>query len=136
MAAQAGKDLLVKIDDGTGTYSTIAGLRARQMTLNANVVDITDQESSGRWRELLSGAGIRHATLTGAGIFRDVASDTALRQIFFDSAIRNFQLVIPSFGILQGPFLVAALVYKAEYAASVEFDLTLESAGALTFSNL
>ena len=63
MAAQAGKDLLLKLDDGLGAFITVAGLRTRQLTFNADSVDITSQESSGRWRELLAGAGIRRAGL-------------------------------------------------------------------------
>ncbi|ODN72433.1 Phage major tail protein 2 [Methylobrevis pamukkalensis] len=45
---------------------------------------MTDADSAGRWRELLEGAGVRRASLSGSGIFRDGASDAAVRQIFFD----------------------------------------------------
>ena len=57
MAAQKGKDLLVKIDD-LGTFTTVAGLRTRQLTFNTDIVDITNAESAGQWRELLAGAGV------------------------------------------------------------------------------
>ena len=68
MAAQKGKDLLLKVDGtGTGTFTTIAGLRSRTLAFNAETVDITHAESSGQWRELLSGAGARSARITGAG---------------------------------------------------------------------
>ena len=77
MTAQKGKDLLIKIDDG-GSYVTIAGLRARRLAFNAEAVDITDAESAGRWRELLGGAGMQRASLSGGGLFKDQASD-ALR---------------------------------------------------------
>lgn len=70
MAAQKGKDLLLKIDDGTGLFVTVAGLRTRRFTLNAEAVDITHQESTGRWRELLAGAGVRRASVSGAGVFK------------------------------------------------------------------
>ena len=108
MAAQAGKDLLVKLDDGTGNFLTVAGLRTRQMTFNADAVDVTDQDSVGRWRELLAGAGARHATISGSGIFKDATSDAMMQQIFFNGTIRNFMFVVPSFGILKGPFLPKA----------------------------
>ena len=52
MAAQKGKDLLLKIDDGTGTFVTVAGLRTQRLALNADAVDVTHAESAGRWREL------------------------------------------------------------------------------------
>src|SRR5690606_15232767 len=58
MAAQKGKDLLLKIDsDGLGAFETVAGLRSRSLSFNTEVVDITHQESTGQWRELLAGAG-------------------------------------------------------------------------------
>ena len=136
MAAQAGKDLLVKVDDGTGTFVTVAGLRTRQLTFNADAVDVTDQDSIGRWRELLAGAGARHATISGSGIFKDGASDALMQQIFFNGSIRNFMFVVPSFGLLQGPFLITALVYKADHAQGVMFDLTVESAGSIGFTAL
>ena len=133
MAAQRGKDLLLKADDGTGTLITIAGLRTRALSLNAETVDITHSESAGRWRELLAGAGVRRASVAGAGVFRDAAADAAVRQVFFDGAIRAWQVVIPGFGTVQGPFQVTSLDYRGDHAGEVTFDLALESAGALDF---
>src|SRR4051794_9123774 len=94
MAAQKGKDLLVKIFDGAG-YTTVAGLRARRLSFNAETVDITHAESAGRWRELLDGAGIKRAAVSGRGLFKDAASDALMRTTFFDGAVKNFQVVIP-----------------------------------------
>ena len=47
MTAQKGKDLLVKFADGAG-YTTVAGLRTRRLSFNAETVDITDAESPNR----------------------------------------------------------------------------------------
>ena len=41
MAAQKGKDLLIKIDI-SGTYTTIAGLRSSSISMNDEQVDITN----------------------------------------------------------------------------------------------
>ncbi|MCB8836097.1 phage major tail protein, TP901-1 family [Aurantimonas sp. VKM B-3413] len=137
MTAQRGKDLLLKVDeDGDGNFVTLAGLRTRRIAFNAETVDITDTESAGRWRELLGGAGVQRASLSGSGIFKDAASDASLRQIFFDSRIVAFQAVIPDFGIVSGPFQVTALEYGGEHNGEVTFEATLESAGALGFSVL
>ena len=57
MAAQRGKDILLKIEGDPGVFTTVAGLRARTLSLNARTVDATDGDSAGRWRELLGGAG-------------------------------------------------------------------------------
>lgn len=135
MGAQAGKDLLLKLDtDGLGTFVTVAGLRARRLAFNAAAVDVTDSGSAGRWRELLEGAGVRSASLSGTGIFRDAASDAAVRQVFFDGAIRAWQVVIPDFGTVAGPFQLVGLEYAGEHAGEVAFELALESAGELTFT--
>ena len=136
MAAQKGKDLLLKIDDGAGVFVTVAGLRTQRFALNADPVDVTNQESAGRWRELLAGAGVRRASVAGSGVFKDGASDALIRQTFFDGLIRNWQIVAPSFGIIQGAFQISSLDYRGEHSAEVTFELSLESAGALTFTAL
>lgn len=135
MAAQKGKDLLLKIDsDPTGTFTTVAGLRSRTLAFNAETVDITHQESAGQWRELLAGAGVRNARVTGAGVFKDAASDALVREVFFAGTIRAWQIVIPDFGTVEGPFQIAALEFNGRHDGEVAFELGLESAGALTFT--
>jgi TP901-1 family phage major tail protein len=137
MTAQKGKDLLVKLDaGGTGEFATVAGLRTRSLAFNARSVDITNQDSSGQWRELLAGAGVRSASVGGRGIFRDETSDASVRQVFFDAAIKSWRIVIPDFGTVTGPFQITALEYAGEHDGEVTFDISLESAGALIFAAL
>ena len=133
MPAQKGKDLLIKIDDGVGGFVTVAGLRTRQLAFNAETVDVTNAESAGRWRELLAGAGMRRAGVTGSGVFKDDASDARMRQVFFDGAIRTYQVIVPDFGRIEGPFQITALEYRGDHAGEVTFEMAFESAGALTF---
>ena len=133
MPAQKGKDLLLKVMDNTSVFVTVAGLRARQIALNAESVDVTHAESAGRWRELLAGAGVRRASISGSGVFKDEAADLLLRQVFFDGLIRDWQVVVPNFGTITGPFQVSALEYRGDHAGEVTFDMSIDSAGALTF---
>ncbi|MEO1198084.1 MAG: phage major tail protein, TP901-1 family [Pseudomonadota bacterium] len=134
MAAQKGKDFLLKLDsNGSGSFITVAGIRSRSLSFNATPVDITNADSAGRWRELLAGAGARRASLTGSGVFKDASSDAHVRQIFFDGDIRTWQIIIPGFGTLAGLFQITALDYSAESNAEVRFDIALESAGEITF---
>jgi TP901-1 family phage major tail protein len=135
MVAQKGRDLLLKIDNG-GTFATVAGLRSRRLAFNAETVDVTDAESVGRWRELLGGAGVQRASLSGSGIFKDQASDILVRGTFFAGTILSWQVVIPAFGTVTGPFQVTALEYSGEHDGEVRFELALESAGALAFAAL
>lgn len=135
MAAQKGKDLLLKVDgDGLGTFTTVAGLRSRAIAFNAETVDVTHSESAGHWRELLEGAGIRSARVTGAGIFKDAASDEIVRSIFFNGSIRPWQVVIPDFGTVTGAMQIATFELSGRHDGEVAFELSLESAGALTFA--
>ena len=136
MAAQRGKDILLKIGDGASpeTFTTVAGLRARTISLNAKTVDATASDSAGRWRELLGGAGVKSASVSGAGIFRDGASDALIREAFFGQEARSWRLVVPDFGALEGPFLVAALEYAGEHEGEATYALTRASAGEVTFA--
>ena len=137
MAAQNGKDLLIKLDlTGGGQYETIAGLRATRISFNAETVDVTSLESAGGWRELLGGAGMKSAAISGSGVFRDAASDAKVRQLFFDSVVSNFQVIIPSFGVVQGAFQISSVEYAGSHNGEATYELSLASAGALAFTAL
>ncbi len=133
MAAQKGKDLLVKIADGA-CFVTVAGLRSRQLRFNAETVDVTHAESAGRWRELLGGTGVKRASVSGSGIFRDEASDALMRQVFFDGVISDFQVIMPDFGTVAGAFQITALEFAGNHNGEVTYDMALESAGPLAFT--
>lgn len=137
MGVQNGKDLLVKVDlIGDNQFVTVAGLRATRITFNAETVDVTSLDSQGGWRELLAGAGVKSALISGSGVFRDANTDERARQIFFDGEMPNFQIVIPSFGIVQGPFQITSIEYAGNHNGEATYDLSLASAGVLTFTAL
>ncbi|WP_161912895.1 phage major tail protein, TP901-1 family [Methylosinus sp. C49] len=134
MSAQKGKDLLLKLDDGSGSFVSVAGLRTRRLSLNTETIDVTDAESAGRWRELLDGAGVKRASLAGSGIFKDQASDALIRQLFFDGLLRDWRIMVPSFGVIAGVFQITSLDYRGEHNAEMTFDIALESASAVSFT--
>ncbi len=137
MVAQNGRDLLIKLDmTGSGVFETLAGLRATRISFNAETVDVTSLESQGGWRELLAGAGVRSAAVSGSGIFKDANTDERARQIFFDGATPRFQVIVPDFGVIEGAFQITALDYSGNYDGEASFELSLASAGALTFTAL
>ena len=134
MAVQNGRDLLIKMDmTGDGQFQTMAGLRASRLAFNAETVDVTSLESEGRWRELLGGAGVRSASISGSGVFRDEGSDGRARQVFFDGETPNCQVIIPDFGVVEGPFMITGLEYAGSDNGEATYELTLASAGALSF---
>ncbi len=135
MSAQNGKDLLIKMDmDGTGQFETLAGLRASRISFNAETVDVTSLESQGGWRELLAGAGVKSASLTGAGVFKDAQTDARAREVFFNALMPDFQVVIPDFGRVEGPFQLTAIEYAGNHDGEATYELSLASAGALSFT--
>lgn len=135
MAAQKGSDILVKVDTtGAGNYVTIGGMRSKSISFNAEMVDATDSDSVGKWRELLAGAGIKSATITGSGIFKDSASEGSVRSNFFNQVIVNHQFIIPDFGIVQGGFQVTSMDYAGDHNGEATFSMTFESSGQLTFT--
>lgn len=137
MAAQKGKDLLLRVDStGTGVFTTIAGLRSRAIAFNAETVDITHQESAGQWRELLGGAGVKSVRLTGAGIFKDQASDELVRSYVFNGTIRDWQVVVPDFGTIEAPFQITSFELTGRHDGEVAFEISVESAGEVTFAAL
>ena len=137
MTAQKGRDLLVKLDEaGDGTFVTVAGLRATRLSFNSETVDVTTADSAGQWRELLAGAGLRSAAISGSGVFKDAAADAALRRVFFDATIPSFQVVIPHFGTLEGPFQLAGLDYAGDHDGEATYEISLVSGGLLDFTAL
>ncbi|MEM1350735.1 MAG: phage major tail protein, TP901-1 family [Pseudomonadota bacterium] len=135
MGAQNGKDLLIKVDMASdGQFTTLAGLRATRVSFNAEAIDVTTLESQGGWRELLAGAGVKSVSITGSGVFRDAATDERARQLFFDGEAPDFQVVIPDFGLVEGPFQVTAIEYGGSYNGEATYELSLASAGNLTFT--
>lgn len=134
MAVQNGRDLLIKMDMlGDGSFETVAGLRATRLSFNAETIDVTSMESEGGWRELLGGAGVRSASVSGSGVFRDEASDGRARQVFFDGELPQFQIVIPDFGHVSGPFQITSLEYAGTHDGEATYEISMASAGVLQF---
>ncbi len=135
MAVQNGKDLLIKVDmDGAGAFSTLAGLRASRISFNAQSVDVTSIESVGGWRELLTGGGVKSASISGSGVFRDADTDERARQLFFEGGTPLFQVIVPDFGIIEGAFQITSIEYAGQYEGEATYELALASAGELTFT--
>jgi TP901-1 family phage major tail protein len=135
MAPKKVKDLLLRVDStGTGSFAAVAGLRSRSISFNAETVDITHADSAGEWRELLAGAGVKSARIAGTGIFKDAASDATIRGYVFDGTIRDWQVVIPDFGTVEGLFQIGSFELSGRHDGEVAFEITLESAGELSFA--
>ncbi|KIT17291.1 phage major tail protein, TP901-1 family [Jannaschia aquimarina] len=137
MGVQSGRDLLLKVDiDGNAVFETFAGLRATRLAFNSGMVDVTTLDSAGGWRELLHGGGVKSAAISGSGVFRDAATDARARQLFFDGEVVTWQVIVPDFGTIEGRFQITALEFASSHDGEATYEISLASAGALTFSPL
>lgn len=133
MTVTSGKDMLLRLSDGQGGYDVIGGLRTKAFSLSAGTVDITHADSPG-WRELLPSGGIRQANISGNGLFVDDNAAERARMLFFSGEHETWQLQVPGYGDLEGPFQITNLDYAGEYRGEASFSLSLASAGEITFT--
>ena len=91
MSPQSGSLLLLKLQNEQKEFLTIGGMRANKFILNNNLIDASCK-TSGKWRAVLDQAGISFATVTGAGVFTDSASERLLQEIAFLNKLQNYQL--------------------------------------------
>lgn len=130
MPAEKGSAFLLKIGDGGSplAYATIAGLRTTQLSINGEGVNITSKDSGG-WRELLSGAGVRSVSVSGAGIFTGSAAEAKLRGHALSGVIDDYELSFEGGERMRGRFLVNRLDYAGDYNGERSYTLALESSG-------
>lgn len=134
--AKGGKNLLLKVEDtaGSGTYTTIAGLRSKSMTINNESIDVTNHGSN-EWREILDTSGIKSIDMSGSGVFTSGATLTRLRQVVLTGALTAFQLVDADSGVtFAGNFKVESMEKAGEYNAEMTWSVTLKSSGEITVS--
>lgn len=132
MAVEKGSAFLLKIGNGAATpvYSTIAGLRTTQLSINGDAVNVTNKDSGG-WRELLNGAGVRSISVAAAGIFTGSAAETRAQSNALAGLIDEYELAFESGLKLRGRFLVTRLDHSGDYNGERNYTLSLESSGAV-----
>ena len=132
MPAEKGSAFLLKIGNGGAppSFSTVAGMRTTQMSVNGEAVNITSKDSGG-WRELLSGAGTRSVSVAASGIFTGSAAEMRVKTNALSGAIDDYELSFESGERMRGRFLVTRLDYSGDYNGERNYTLNLESSGAV-----
>lgn len=130
MAAERGSAFLLKIGDGASPpgFTTVAGLKTTQLSINGDAIAITNKGSGG-WRELLSGAGVRSVSVAASGIFTGSSAETQVRGLALNGALQDFELSFESGERMQGQFLVTRLEYAGDFNGERNYTLALESSG-------
>ncbi len=132
MAAEKGSAFLLKVGNGAVpvVYATVAGLRTTQLSVNGEAVAITSKDSGG-WRELLSGAGVRSVSVSGAGVFTGSAAELRMRSHALAGMIDDYRLTFESGETMTGRFLITRLDYAGDYNGERSYTVALESSGAV-----
>lgn len=130
MAMEKGSAFLLKVGNGAQppVFTTVAGLRTTQLTVNSETVVVTHQGSGG-WRELLSGAGVRSVALSGAGVFTGSAAEARIKANALAGVIDDYQVSFESGETLTGRFQISRLDYAGDFNGERTYTLALESSG-------
>ena len=135
MSAGTCRNLVIYVGQGDGppeTFNKLGAFRTNGMTINGELVDITDKDSLG-FREGLDGGGIRNLSFTGAGAFKDGAEEENLRLAALNQTKNNYQMRTTGGHIFEGPFQVTSYERSGEVNGAEEFSVTMESVGTVTY---
>jgi TP901-1 family phage major tail protein len=132
MPAEKGSAFLLKVGDGAvvPVYTTVAGLRTTQLSINGDPVVIT-HKGSGGWRDLLSGAGVRSVSVSAAGVFTGSAAELKIKNNALSGQIDDYELSFEGGERMRGKFLVTRLDYAGDFNGERSYTLALESSGAV-----
>ena len=141
MAAQKGSSFLLK-ENSSGTPVVIGGLRSTSMTINGEIVDTTAKDTavfitagSDIGRTILEGGGVRSMSISASGVFIDGAGENTMRGFAFTGAINAYQLVFGDTSTLDGSFAITSFEKAGEYNGEETYSMTLESSGAMVWTN-
>ncbi len=131
-----GNDFIIKIGNGatpTEVFTTIGGLRKADISIANRLVDCSNI-SFGKWRKLVSGAGIASVSVSGAGFFTDSAAEETMRARAFSGIANNYEILLGNNDKISGSFIVSAYKRNGNMDAVEEFIVALESAGEVSFA--
>ena len=135
MPIERGSAFLLKVGNGATpvVYATVAGLRTTQLSINGEAIVVTNKGSGG-WRELLSGAGVRSVSVSGAGVFTGSAAETRLRNNALAGLVDDYELSFEGGEKLRGKFLLTRLDFAGDFDGERTYTVALESSGAVVAS--
>jgi TP901-1 family phage major tail protein len=135
MAVERGSAFLLKVGDGAAVpaFATVAGLRTTQLSVNGEAVVVTSKDSGG-WRQLLSGAGVRSVSVSGAGVFTGSTAEARIKASALAGTIDDYRLSFESGDAMTGRFLVTKLDYAGDFNGERSYTVSLESSGPVVAS--
>ena len=129
---------IVRASLAIGLLVLTPGAFARTITVNSTA-DTAADDGVCTLREAIAAANTNTASgaMTGecaAGEASPTVDTIAFAIPPFDGTVKTYQIVIPDFGTVEGALQIASLEFAGEHNGEVSYELSLESAGALTFT--
>lgn len=136
MAAAAGRLMRIKYDSGAGA-AVVAGARTDSLTINNEMIDITDKDDTGV-RTLLDDIAVKSFSASCTGVLVDATLITLADSATTSAAVHDFEIEIGSAGAIRtysGSFFISSFAVTGEDGANpITFEMTIDSAGAVTAS--
>lgn len=133
MAYQKGRDHLIKLGVA-GAGGTLAAVKNLTNALTNEAVDVSNKDSAG-WRELGEDFGTQSIDITCDGVATDAATYETLKGYAQANSINTFYILGPDGDSVQASFQVTSFQEQSGHNNDLTFSLTLQSSGAVTFSN-
>jgi TP901-1 family phage major tail protein len=129
MASASGRDLTIGF--GSPTATTLTGVRTKGVTVNNEMIDITNDDDAG-WRDALDEPGLKSVSISVEGVW----VDNVVRAIAMSATdvATAAEVTFSDTSTLTGDFFITSYAENGEYQGAVTFSATLESKGALTYT--
>lgn len=110
----------------------VAGGREHGVTINGELLDITDKGSSG-WRELMADVGVRSVDISVSGLLDgDEIIDKALGPT--TALLDDYEVRIEGLGTFAGTFALESPELSTPHDAPAEQNFTLKSSGVVAWT--
>ena len=133
MTAYAGRNFTLSRGTGGGAV-VITQCRTLSFTVNHQPVEITNKDSAG-WQTFLENAGTKGAQIQFEGLVDNTAVFESFHSDCQTGTIASYRLVYGDGDVLEGAFHPANLQVSGGFDNEQTFTATLNSSGALTFTN-
>ncbi|WP_287373617.1 phage tail tube protein [Prosthecochloris sp.] len=131
MAEQLGRNLVLVKGSSGGTGGTaIAGVRTKGIAVNNAPVDVSSDDSSG-WRKLLDTPGEKTIDFSVSGVATDRTALAAA--VSASDVVDEWKLTWEDGADVYGDCFIASYSETGEYNGTVTFEMSLQSAGAITY---
>lgn len=137
MAKQKGREMILAIWDGVSAYSPIAGVTAKTIGINNNLIDVTTPNVASPGGKLWSESmeGITSLSISGELVFEDDAAFGLLHtKAIAATPSEQFEVDVANFGVYVGTFFVESLELSGGMEGAITASVSLKSSGAVTFT--